>query len=371
MLSIVYLRVDRLTPSKDNPFTPMQGMRLEMLLASIEKCGIMQPLLVGKDGEDTFVIYSGHNRYWGALKKGLEEVPCIIFEGDPADAMFDTNICMRYLSDEDIHILDKNGWQKKHIEEKILPRLLPELVEKYRIGELSPDSAITIAKGFPKENQTQFLNIREIKAPKDNSELEALQKQLETAKKESRRLTEIISQNDVKLSELRKKELDLRDLLEEKIEELNKTKLNVADEVRKEFEKELEEIKTNWINMSHVVKAKQSEIDALRENQMRMKDVAETYQAEINAQKYLRNKIEEDYKEKLQDYQKQLNDYTRPDLALKRLDNLLNEVKAASLYILGIAFDHTALVELAKKTRLVFDEASKLDKYLQGRIIKE
>ena len=77
------LPIGRLQPDPDQIRTEFNPDELDQLAASIKKHGILAPLRVRWDpGSGTHVIIVGERRYRGALKAGLEMVPCIIVEGD-------------------------------------------------------------------------------------------------------------------------------------------------------------------------------------------------------------------------------------------------------------------------------------------------
>jgi len=63
-------------------FKPYDNKRLERLRQSIEKNGIIHPIVVritkGKDGKEKIEIVSGHSRVAAANLAGLTEMPCVI-----------------------------------------------------------------------------------------------------------------------------------------------------------------------------------------------------------------------------------------------------------------------------------------------------
>lgn len=73
--------LDLLEPNPDQPRNVF--LDLEDLVTSIERVGVLEPLLVRK-ADDGFQIISGERRYRAARMAGLEEVPCIVLDVDEA-----------------------------------------------------------------------------------------------------------------------------------------------------------------------------------------------------------------------------------------------------------------------------------------------
>ncbi len=56
------------------------------LMASIKEHGLLQPLVVTKDG-DNCTILAGHRRHAALLQLGIETAPCVVIEGDDQEAL--------------------------------------------------------------------------------------------------------------------------------------------------------------------------------------------------------------------------------------------------------------------------------------------
>ncbi len=79
-----FLPLELLRP---NPHQPRQSFeRLEELVASIQRVGILEPLLVRRAASG-YQIVSGERRYRAARAAELEEVPCIVLDVDDARAL--------------------------------------------------------------------------------------------------------------------------------------------------------------------------------------------------------------------------------------------------------------------------------------------
>lgn len=76
--------VDQLRPNRSQPRQVFDG--LEELVASIERVGVLEPLLVRRS-ETGYEIISGERRYRASRTAGLTEVPCIVMDVDDQHAL--------------------------------------------------------------------------------------------------------------------------------------------------------------------------------------------------------------------------------------------------------------------------------------------
>ena len=93
---IVLVKVSELHDFKDHPFKVEQNQELFELRQSMEKEGVLVPLLIrhNTDG-DGYEIIAGHRRKAAAIWAGMEEVPAIIRDLDDDQsiiAMVDSNL---------------------------------------------------------------------------------------------------------------------------------------------------------------------------------------------------------------------------------------------------------------------------------------
>jgi len=79
------LEIDQLVPNDLQPRTHMDDAQLEELAASIRANGIIQPIVVRRDG-DRFRIIAGERRWRAARRAGLQRVPVVVKHVDGADA---------------------------------------------------------------------------------------------------------------------------------------------------------------------------------------------------------------------------------------------------------------------------------------------
>lgn len=78
----VEVDVDRLTPSDMQPRGHLDDARLEGLARSIESNGVIQPIVVRRNGEG-FQIIAGERRWRAAQKAGLQRVPIVVRDVAP------------------------------------------------------------------------------------------------------------------------------------------------------------------------------------------------------------------------------------------------------------------------------------------------
>ena len=75
---VLYVSVDKITPNVNQPRKSFDDDSLEELSASIKNQGVLQPLLVEKITDDSYVIVAGERRFRAAKIAGLSEVPVIV-----------------------------------------------------------------------------------------------------------------------------------------------------------------------------------------------------------------------------------------------------------------------------------------------------
>ena len=76
--------VDRLSPNEHQPRLQMDDARLEELAASIKANGVIQPILVRRNG-DRYSIIAGERRWRAAQRAGLRTVPVVVRDVSPGD----------------------------------------------------------------------------------------------------------------------------------------------------------------------------------------------------------------------------------------------------------------------------------------------
>lgn len=96
--AVVDIEIEKLVPFRNHIFKSYSEEKLEEMKASIEKNGIINPIIVRKIERDKFEILVGHNRTKCATMLEHKTVPCIIKDVDDETAtliMIDTNLNQR------------------------------------------------------------------------------------------------------------------------------------------------------------------------------------------------------------------------------------------------------------------------------------
>lgn len=118
---ILLIPAGKIRPNPMRSRTYYNNERLDELKASIEENGLLEPLAVTEENEESFLLLSGERRYKAAIKAGLEELPCILYS--PAEAASDTysliynqqQLPLNYLEEaEAIERLRLSGIQSLH-----------------------------------------------------------------------------------------------------------------------------------------------------------------------------------------------------------------------------------------------------------------
>ena len=97
---VLELDINRLRAFKNHPFKVTADMSMVELKDSIEKYGILNPLIVRPVPEGYYEIISGHRRKFAAKQLGYTKVPVIIkvMKNDEAIvAMVDSNLQREYI----------------------------------------------------------------------------------------------------------------------------------------------------------------------------------------------------------------------------------------------------------------------------------
>lgn len=164
MSQIVEVPVTHIDANPDNPRHDLGD--LSQLEASIRQVGILQPLVVRRNGTgDTYQLIAGHRRFAAAIRAGLNTIPVVPVEADDRDAL--AMALIENLQREDIDPIDEAvayrklkdfGWKQNdiakrisrspsHISKRIRLLDLPEKAQKHiRSGDIPVELAYEVAK---------------------------------------------------------------------------------------------------------------------------------------------------------------------------------------------------------------------------------
>lgn len=96
---ITSISIDKLVPYHDHRFTLYEGERLEDMIRSIEKNGVLTPIIVRTMDGGKYEILSGHNRVYAAGQAGVTNIPAVVktnLSDEEAEVIIiDTNLLQR------------------------------------------------------------------------------------------------------------------------------------------------------------------------------------------------------------------------------------------------------------------------------------
>lgn len=128
---IVELQIDRLVPfKKQQPFSMYDDNKKQEVKESIEKFGVLTPIIVRPIDNEKYEIIAGHNRVECSKELGKEYIPAKIMNIDDDDAtliMIDTNLCSR----DKISPIEKGRAYKLKLE--ILKKKTQELLDSSNV----------------------------------------------------------------------------------------------------------------------------------------------------------------------------------------------------------------------------------------------
>lgn len=80
------LPLEQIHPDRGNPRRTFDEAALEELAASLKNQGVLQPILVRRDGRGGYRIIAGERRWRAAQRAGLKDIPALVKEASDAEA---------------------------------------------------------------------------------------------------------------------------------------------------------------------------------------------------------------------------------------------------------------------------------------------
>lgn len=130
----VEIDISKINDFTDHPFKVLDDDQMDDLVESIEKYGVMHPVILRKMSDDKYEMIAGHRRKHACLKLGLKTIPARILELDDDAAailMVQTNFSQRdkllpsekakgyrRVYDARKHRGNKGGWTAKELGEE-------------------------------------------------------------------------------------------------------------------------------------------------------------------------------------------------------------------------------------------------------------
>ena len=178
-----YIKLDLLQEKEEYKelFAPLSDSELRDLRESIREGGIVDPLLVDKDGEGFYVILAGHHRRMIARELGLEPVPCQQAEtvAEIVAALFN-NAARRQMTEEERQEANR---KQNQVEDRLYEeKLIPEIWERYKAGNVDREFVDNFVGKSPEAQEKMLaeLCIERTVVPKDVLEdLEQQAKEIE------------------------------------------------------------------------------------------------------------------------------------------------------------------------------------------------
>jgi ParB family chromosome partitioning protein len=92
------LNIAALQPDPDQPRKYFDEQALADLKASIEKHGVLQPVLVRQSADGALLLVSGERRYQASKLAGCLTIPAVFTDGDPAELSIVENLLRENLT---------------------------------------------------------------------------------------------------------------------------------------------------------------------------------------------------------------------------------------------------------------------------------
>ncbi len=227
--------IDRISPSPFQPRRAFDETKLQELVMSIRKQGIIQPLVVRPKGE-RFELIAGERRWRAAMKAGLTRVPVVVREASDHDAL--QLALIENLQREDLNpveeatgyrrLQEEFTWSQEEVAEKV-GKSRPAVANALRLLSLPSEVQQEVAAGNLPAGQARALLGLQSEAVIMSAYREVIARALST------RETEKLVRN-LKLGRRRRRESpavdpDLRSLVEDLQRALG-TKIRVLPKAR-------------------------------------------------------------------------------------------------------------------------------------------
>jgi ParB family chromosome partitioning protein len=92
------LNIADVQPDPDQPRKYFDEQALSELKASIEKHGVLQPVLVRQGSDGSLLLVSGERRYQASKLAGCQTIPAVFTDGDPAELSIVENLLRENLT---------------------------------------------------------------------------------------------------------------------------------------------------------------------------------------------------------------------------------------------------------------------------------
>jgi len=296
-------------------FRPLTASEYADLRENIRDAGILNPVIVKKNGDHGLIILSGHHRKKIAEELGLEEVPCSLAEttNEMVAALYE-NANRRQMTEAE---RKKKLARRRELQDWLCEDgLIPEVYALYKEGKIAK-ALLDEFLDMGVEHQRSILRdccierpvvpeevleelekrAREIEQQKihHGQQIGQLNEQLTQAEGERKKAVEELQQQKNKLEQIKEQ-------VKEVFAQYNKTKEDVAVEVREEFEQRLAEAEQEREKRETVVKGKDRDIDELKEQIQSWKNQKDGLEGAIGLWRHEIARVAEQYNHTVDHY---------------------------------------------------------------------
>ncbi|HJN14532.1 MAG TPA: ParB/RepB/Spo0J family partition protein [Armatimonadota bacterium] len=129
--ALVELRPNEIEPNPFQPRTSMADAQLDELTRSIERHGVVQPLVVRPVGNGNYQLVTGERRWRASQRAGLATVPCLVRETNDNEAL--QIALVENLQREDLNAIDAGrGYKQLMVEFGLTQEQVAGVVGKSR-----------------------------------------------------------------------------------------------------------------------------------------------------------------------------------------------------------------------------------------------
>ena len=157
------VEVDRITPSPFQPRRTFDEAKIEELASSIRNQGIIQPLVVRRNG-DGYELIAGERRWRAAMRAGLTHVPIVVRDASDHEAL--QLALVENLQREDLNpieeangyrrLLDEFHWSQEEMAEKV-GKSRPAIANSMRLLSLPTEVQQEVSSGNLPAGQARAL----------------------------------------------------------------------------------------------------------------------------------------------------------------------------------------------------------------------
>ncbi|NLU11158.1 MAG: nucleoid occlusion protein [Tepidanaerobacter acetatoxydans] len=205
-LSVVNIPLEEIQPNIYQPRKDFNDESLDELTNSIKSYGVLQPIVVRRNGRGGYEIIAGERRWRACQKAGLKEIPAIVKDAKDADTAI--LALMENIQREDLNFLEEAEGYRQLIQEcgvtqeqlaMKLGKSQSTIANKMRILKLSPEIINIISQEKLTERHARAL----LKLPDKELQMQVLN-QVVSKGLSVRQTEELIEQTIEKISDDKK-----------------------------------------------------------------------------------------------------------------------------------------------------------------------